>query len=46
MDQDIVKHCVREYLATCNGDLVKLYRYAFKLGVRDELINLIDLLNE
>lgn len=42
IDHKVVMSCIKEYLSMRNRDLIKLFRYAYKLGIREEVISIID----
>lgn len=46
VDLENTKHCVREYIKRENKDLVKLYSYAEKLGIKEIVMNYIDMMCE
>ena len=46
MDSEHVKHSVREYVKRKNKNLVKLSKYAEKLGVKKEVMNFIEVFYE
>lgn len=46
MDSEHVKYSIREYLKRKDKDLVKLSNYASKMGIKDEVMNYIEVLYE
>ena len=44
MDSEHVKHSIREYVKRKDKDLVKLSKYAEKLGVKKEVMDYVELL--
>ena len=42
MDSEFVKHSVREYIKRKDKDLIKLSKYADKIGVKEEVTNLLE----
>lgn len=46
MDIEHVKYSVRQYIKRKDKDLVKLYKYADKLGNKDEIMNFISMMYE
>ena len=45
MDFNLVKSCVKKYIKRKDKDLVKLYLYAEKFGIKKVVMNYIDLLS-
>ena len=45
MDFNLVKSCVKKYIRRKDKDLVKLYLYAEKFGIKKVVMNYIDLLS-
>ena len=41
-----IKHCIREYIKRKDKDLIKLYSYAEKLGIKDSVISYVGMMNE
>ena len=46
MDSEHVKHSIREYVKRKDKDLVKLSRYADKMGIKEEVMNYIEVFYE
>lgn len=46
MDSEHVKHSIREYVERKDKDLVKLSSYANKMGIKEEVMNYIELFYE
>ena len=46
MDLELIKHSVREYIKRKDKDLVKLSLYAEKLGIKDVVIDYVDMMYE
>ena len=46
MDSEHVKHSIREYIKRKDKDLVKLSRYADKMGIKEEVMNYIEVFYE
>ena len=46
MDLELIKHSVRDYIKRKDKDLVKLSKYADKLGNKDEIMNFISMMYE
>ena len=46
MDSEHVKHSIREYVKRKDKDLVKLSKYAEKLGIRKEVMNYVEVFYE
>ena len=46
MDSEYVKHSIREYVKRKDKDLVKLSSYADKMGIKEEVMNYIDVFYE
>ena len=46
LDLKSIKHCVREYIKREDKDLVKLYSYAEKLGIKEIVMNYINMMCE
>ena len=42
MDSEHVKYSIREYIKSKDKDLVKLSKYADKIGVKEEVMNLLE----
>ena len=46
MDSEHVKHSIREYVKRKDKDLVKLSKYAEKLGVKKEVMDYVEVFYE
>ena len=46
MDSEHVKHNIREYIKRKDKDLVKLSSYADKMGIKEEVMNYIEVFYE
>ena len=46
MDSEHVKHSIREYIKRKDKDLVKLSQYAEKMGIKEEVINYVEVFYE
>lgn len=46
MDSEHVKHSVREYVKRKDKDLVKLSKYAEKMGIKEEVMNYVEVFYE
>lgn len=46
MDSEHIKYSVREYIKRKNKDLVKLSTYADKMGIKEEVMNYVDVFYE
>ena len=46
MDSEHVKYSIREYLKRKDKDLIKLSRYAEKMGIKDEVMNYVEVFYE
>ena len=46
MDSEHVRHSIREYLKRKDKDLIKLSNYAEKMGIKDEVMNYVEVFYE
>lgn len=46
MDSEHIKHSIREYVKRKDKDLVKLSNYADKMGIKEEVMNYIEVFYE
>ena len=46
MDSEHIKHSVKEYIKRKDKDLVKLSNYAKKMGIKEEVMNYIEVFYE
>ncbi len=46
MDSELVKHSIREYIKRKDKDIARLSNYADKLGIKDEVMNYIEVFYE
>ena len=46
MDREFVKYSIREYIKRKDKDLVKLSKYSDKMGIRKEVMDLLEWLYE
>ena len=46
MDSEHVKYSIRAYLKRKDKDLIKLSNYADKMGIKDEVMNYIEVFYE
>lgn len=44
MDSEHIKYSVREYIKRKEKDLIKLSNYADKMGIKDEVMNYIEMM--
>ena len=44
MDSEHIKYSVREYIKRKDKDLIKLSNYADKMGIKDEVMNYIEMM--
>ena len=46
MDSEFVKHSVREYIKRKDKDLIKLSKYAYKIGIKKEVMDFMEVFYE
>ena len=46
MDSEHIKHSIKEYIKRKDKDLVKLSSYANKMGIKEEVMNYIEVFYE
>ncbi|HHX67482.1 MAG TPA: abortive phage infection protein, partial [Gallicola sp.] len=46
MDSEFVKHSVREYIKRKDKDLIKLSKYADKMGIKKEVMDFMEVFYE
>ena len=46
MDSEFVKHSVREYIKRKDKDLIKLSKYAYKMGIKKEVMDFMEVFYE
>ena len=46
MDSEHVKYSIREYIKRKDKDLIKLSKYAEKMGIKDEVMNFVEVFYE
>ena len=46
MDSEFVKYSIREYIKRKDKDLVKLSKYADKMGIKNEVMDFMELFYE
>ena len=46
MDSEFVKHSIREYIKRKDKDLIKLSKYADKMGIKKEVMDFMEVFYE